>query len=135
MNTISSTNFAKIYFCNARSVCNKLPTLSAIVNSHLYDILIFTETWLNDAIPNAMLLNNNYYNLYRHDRVTKSHGGGILIYINLNYISYNLFVSNNNDMEVYSIKLNDFIFIFIYRPQSSDMVHMIRLCDLLQIIY
>ena len=36
-----------------------------VKQSRLYDIIILTETWLNNSITNAMLLHNNYYSIYR----------------------------------------------------------------------
>ena len=47
--------FSKVYYTNARSLCNKLPSLIAMLNDRHYDIIIFTETWLNNSVTNTML--------------------------------------------------------------------------------
>ena len=41
---ITESKFIKVYYCNARTICNKLPMLISLPNSNIYDILIFTET-------------------------------------------------------------------------------------------
>ena len=65
------------------------------MNRPTYDIIIFTETWLNDEITDGMLLNDTYYNLFRLDRIIKTNGCGILIYINILFPAHTLQFTEN----------------------------------------
>ena len=59
-----------------------------------------------------MLLNNTYYNLFRLDRITKTHDGGILIYINSLFSAHTLqFIDN---FELINLLVFDYTIIVIY---------------------
>ena len=70
----------KFFYSNCRSICNKLPDLNILLSSLEYDVLIFSETWLNQNVPNSLLLNNCDYSIHRADRLTKVGGGVCVIY-------------------------------------------------------
>ena len=124
--------FAHMYFTNARSLCNKLPILIALTNSHIYDILIFIETWLNDNIPNSMLVNYTYYILYRYDRHANSRGGGILVYIKSTFNSYNIDIPIKNNIEISCQVFNDNTkLITVYRPPYYDLTQTNMICTIL----
>ena len=76
--------FIKVFYSNSRSLSNTLPTLLSKIQSHEYNIIIFTETWINDEITDGMLLNG-----------TKIQVGGILIYINRLFPAHNLQFTEN----------------------------------------
>ena len=67
--------------------------LISLLNSNIFGILIFTETWLNKNIFNSLLHHNDKYTLYRLYRNTNTHGGGILI--NMHYNTYQINSPNN----------------------------------------
>ena len=50
-----------------------------MLNDMHYDIIIFTETWLNNIVTNEMLNPLNLYNIYRLDRPDNTLGGDIII--------------------------------------------------------
>ena len=58
-----------------------------MLNDRHYDIIIFTQTWLNNSFTNAMLNKLNLYTVYRLDHHDNAHGGGIIVYVNINYNS------------------------------------------------
>jgi hypothetical protein len=66
----------KFLYFNATSLSNKLNELVAIVELDKPDIILVSETWLDDK-SNA---NINGYNQYRKDRAYGS-GGGVCIYV------------------------------------------------------
>lgn len=66
------------FYCNARSLKNKLNHLNYLTNLN-YHILGFTETWLNSSIENYSLLANSDYAIFRTDRKTK--GGCVAIFV------------------------------------------------------
>jgi len=78
-----------IYYCNSRSILNKIDSLSILL-SKTYDILIFTESWLNSNIIDSTLIGNSLYTVSRLDRKTK--GGGILVLIS-NLLPFQIVVS------------------------------------------
>ena len=71
------------YLINARSIVNKLAELTTFVGMHQPDLILITETWLNDDITDAEIKIPGYQ-LFRRDRKQKN-GGGCLIY-SKNYI-------------------------------------------------
>ena len=58
-----------------------------MLNDMHYDLIIFTETWLNNSVTNAMLNQLNLYTDYRLDSPDNARGYGIIVYININFNS------------------------------------------------
>lgn len=72
----------KVYYQNCRSIRGKLKNLylqSLLCN---YDVIVFTETWLNESVMSGEVLDDRFI-VYRRDRCLKSagklDGGGVLI--------------------------------------------------------
>ena len=63
---------------NTNSLPNKFEQLKDIVMQHI-DILVLTETKLDDTFPTAKFLVNGFPEPYRLDRNRK--GGGVMVYI------------------------------------------------------
>ena len=75
-----------------------------------------------------MLLSNcTYYSLFRLDRITNTHGGGILLYINKSY--YACTISLVHNFELIGILFNNYLLIVVNRPPSMYLVNTIKLCD------
>ena len=68
-----------ILYLNARSLFNKIDELSVIINQQNADVIMVTETWLTDAIPDAAL-HISGFTIVRRDRSSRR-GGGVAIYI------------------------------------------------------
>ena len=75
----SPPSFPDIMLCNARSLNNKLDELKVIHSCYNPSILIITETWLNNTIPDSFLSleGKSLFRLDRSDRL----GGGIICWI------------------------------------------------------
>ena len=56
--------------------------IAATWSSHLYDILVFCETWLTESLPDFLLLNGLDYSIHRVDRLNKIGGGTCIIHRN-----------------------------------------------------
>ena len=104
--------------------------LISLLNSNIYDILIFTETWLNKNIFNSLLNPNDKYTLYRLDRKTNTNGGGILVYVHLHYNIYQINLPNNT-FELICINVLHFRLCIFYRPPSMNYKNTILLCNLM----
>ena len=102
-----------------------------MINNMYYDILIFTETWLNVNITNAMLNPTNHYNLFRLDRGKHARGGGILIYINSKFNSFCLSEYLTTDFELLCINFLNYRLIVVYRPPNMIFSDTTILCELL----
>ena len=63
---------------NINSLPNKFEQLKDITMQHI-DILVLTETKLDDTFPTEQFLVNGFSELYRRDR--NRNGGGVMIYI------------------------------------------------------
>ena len=68
--------------------------------------MIFTETWLNNNVIDAML---NPLNCYILDRLYNARGGGIIVYgyNNYNYVCITEFVKNGLHYYVYNFLITD----------------------------
>lgn len=71
-----------MYYQNVRGLRTKTHNLYMNALSQDYDILVLSETWLNDSVFDNELLDNRY-NVYRRDRqdclLSKREGGGVLV--------------------------------------------------------
>ena len=63
---------------NINSICNKFDSLKSIIPNNI-DILVITETKLDETFPISQFVIDGYKEPYRLDRNRK--GGGILIYV------------------------------------------------------
>ena len=71
-----------ILMTNARSIKNKLDELKLRINDKQPDLVIISETWLDDSIDSSFLRVPQYV-LIRKDRDQK--GGGLLVYYRESY--------------------------------------------------
>ena len=70
------------YNINSILAQDKLEQLSAVSRLLDIDVLIITESKVDDSIPNNIITLSGYHEPIRHDRVINGrHGGGVLIYI------------------------------------------------------
>lgn len=71
-----------IYYQNFRGMRSKLREIHLASLVSQYDVIVATETWLNDNINDSELFNTSY-KIYRRDRSSTSlggkEGGGVLI--------------------------------------------------------
>lgn len=111
---------------NARSLRNKFHDLSFLLDSHRFDLIFFTETWLDERIPDNFLTRDSKYLLFRHDRGRL--GGGTAIFVkhcykcslvdipstfsNLEVVGIDLFLSSSSKYRIFCI----------YFPPSSAIV-------------
>ena len=116
--------FLTCHYFNARSLSNKLNSLTLLLNSEKYDIIFITETWLSDNIFDSEIIKNSNYSIFRRDRLYR-HGGGVAILfrnvIKINMINipviYNASEILVADMSTPSLSYR---FIVSYRPPNSD---------------
>ena len=69
---LGSSSNVSAFYCNARSLCNKLYNFQGYIYASSFDIICVTETWLNSDIADNEVLPKGY-NIYRRDR---GHRGG-----------------------------------------------------------
>ena len=96
---------------------------------------MFTETWLNQDITNGiyhhMISDKNFYNLFRLDRLTNTHGGGILMYIKHYYQAHALCHTIYHNFELLNIVFFNYLLIVVYRPPSMSFNDTIKSCDII----
>lgn len=77
-----STKPLRIIYHNCGGIRGKIKNLYVDAKSCDFDIIIITETWLNDSYTNEEILDNDW-TIYRNDRDYKatglSRGGGVLV--------------------------------------------------------
>jgi hypothetical protein len=75
----SATNHIRFVHYNIQSLVHKIDVLYTGLRG--FDIIGFTETWLNSSILSADLLFDGFHQPIRKDRAFDSHGG-VAIYVN-----------------------------------------------------
>ena len=68
---------------NARSIRNKTVEIKLELSKLFIDIILFSETWLND-IDEDNLYSFPRYNIFRHDRISIYRGGGLCAFADEN---------------------------------------------------
>lgn len=109
-----------LLYQNVRGLRTKLSNVY-IQSFHVhYQIIVLTETWLNNTYLNTEILCNKY-NIYRRDRGT--HGGGVLIAVSSSLHSEQLVNQSLIDIEFVSVvikmKHKNIIITCSYIPPSS----------------
>jgi hypothetical protein len=61
---------------NCRSICNKILEFWNLIDTYNPNVVIGTESWLNEEINNADVFSDDYIT-FRRDRCTR--GGGVFI--------------------------------------------------------
>ena len=79
---------------NFQSIKNKKAETLNIIDSYNPEIIIGTETWLNDSVHNSEIFPPNY-NIYRRDR--RDGFGGVLIAVKADIVSDHLDVEINTE--------------------------------------
>ena len=68
---------------NARSVVDKIDYLACRLGDHFASIVLVTETWLSECIPNSFLSFGGTYQIFRKDRIATV-GGGVMALVEKN---------------------------------------------------
>lgn len=93
---------------NAHSIRGKVDELRLATASCPFEIIILTETWLNENISNDEHFGNNF-NAYRCDRSRltseKRDGGGVLIAVNASFHSERMFIPDSDQLEHICVKI------------------------------
>ena len=102
---------------NLRSITNKFDEILLFVTSSNFDYICFTETWLNENVPDCLFKLPSYTS-YRMDR-TGRQGGGVCIYVKGTYDVERFFPSNHPHMfeSVWCVDhTNCFLIVTVYIP-------------------
>ena len=121
----------KLVYLNARSLAGDSKRRCfefEIIRQFDYpDIVVVTETWLNDKIPTSLFDCAKHYNVYRLDRQGRP-GGGVAIFVKRNIRSHDVFVPNVDGLEALAVavvlKKSKLFISSIYKPSVSD-VHLL----------
>ena len=114
----------RIYYCSVRGLRSKLSELELLAEGPVrYDIIAFTEPWLDDTFNNAILptVIKNNYQIYRSDRAQDSHGG--VVFVSYLYPSIEIMLGPLVHIEATAFKIcspNPLNFCFVYRPPGTS---------------
>ena len=108
-----------IGIANCCGATNKQVEIEDLLSSHKLDVLLGTESHLDDSVFDSEVLPSTY-SVYRKDR--NKHGGGVFIAIRENLPSYQ--IQMDTSLEIIWVRLhidsnNDVILGSFYRPPSS----------------
>lgn len=121
--------FFKVATFNVRSLFTGFNYLKDIFNKHKFDIVIITETWLSQAIPDNLVCIDGY-RVIREDR--QGRGGGLAIYHKNNILIRKITIEKNLNSSLeqlwVSFKINNINIGIggIYRPPNSGVADCIN---------
>ena len=124
MGSINLSKHLSFVHYNVQSLVTKLDLLYTELNE--FDILAFTETWLNQSVLQEDIQLHSYCLPERKDRRGDSHGGVII------YVKDTIHYVRRNDLEIndveclwidLTLKHKHVLFGVFYRPPSSDAAY------------
>ncbi|KAK1795700.1 hypothetical protein P4O66_001020 [Electrophorus voltai] len=124
-----------ILLANVQSLDNKLDDLRARIKFQRdirhCNLLCFTESWLNPAVPNHAIQPAEFFSVHRMDRTAdsgKSRGGGVCVMVNNSWCNnanvVTLARSCSPNLELLALKLRPFTSVIIntvYIPPQANM--------------
>ncbi|CAF1132148.1 unnamed protein product [Brachionus calyciflorus] len=131
LNTNKCSSSIKLIHLNVNSIINKLYDIDQILSSNQVDVLMLSETKLDDEIPNSFYQNNNYFKL-RLDRNSK--GGGLLVFIKNGLMLTKSKFFSNIELIYFQLKISSQVYNFIYcyrQPILNEIVYLYRLESIL----
>ena len=85
-NVRPNSSILNVFYCNVRSVKNKLLELHEILYALDFNIIVLTESWLSPLLSNGILDPKGLFNIYRKDR---AHGYcDVCIFVSTQFQSY-----------------------------------------------
>ena len=117
-------NHLSILHLNVHSLLPKLDLKEA--ESEVYDVLVFSESWLKPDTENDSVYLNNFYPPFRTDRSDQP-GGGVVI-----YVRDSIYCKRRNDLEVQDleaawdeirVKSKTLLVGGFYRPPNSNAAY------------
>ena len=109
---------------NVQSILHKLDIIHSEL--HDFDILAFSETWLNPSVPDSDIILTNYNTPERKDRISDGYGGVVV------YVKNNIAYTRRKDLEVNGVeciwiqvhfsKDKHLLFGLFYRPPNSSAI-------------
>lgn len=127
----SSSKEMTIVHLNCRSIVNKVEELELVVEQTDADIIVLTETWMDDSVPQQACIPEGY-SIIRKDRGSafkqkygRNKGGGIAIlhkeYIKVERKKY--LTDNIEEILWVHVKIkSSFMLGAVYRPEYSDIM-------------
>ena len=118
--SISSYNLSiSIFYANVRSLKNKLDYLKFFLNTYTYDVIAFSETWLNKHIEDYSLITDMKYQIFRSDRNNAKKWGGIALLINSQFLPRLLDSKEICGINLLTVSINNFLLILVYIPPDK----------------
>ncbi|CAB4022732.1 excitatory amino acid transporter 1-like [Paramuricea clavata] len=111
---------------NCRSICNKIDEFHGLVYGNNLDIIGVTETWLRADYYNEEILPSDNYTIYRKDRANYRRGGGVLLAVKADILSYRRIDLEPTDSEIlvcelYPLNRRKFTVCICYRPPDCNL--------------
>jgi hypothetical protein len=120
-----------LVYLNAQSLRRNTKRLAfefeVVKQYELPDVIVVTESWLNEEIPTSLFRCSSQYNVYRFDRPEQA-GGGVVIFVKNSIRSYEISVPGVEGLEyvlVALVKGKQKLFLgAVYKPNVTD-VHLL----------
>ncbi|XP_053699331.1 uncharacterized protein LOC128746308 [Sabethes cyaneus] len=109
VDTLPKSDCIRLYYQNVRGLRTKVDDFFISASDAEFDVVILTETWLNDRFHSPQLFGTEY-NVYRNDRDPLGSGklrsGGVLIAVSKRYSSSESAVVDDREIEQLWVNVN-----------------------------
>lgn len=126
-NIVNGKSGFRIFYSNIRSLRNKINDIEILVNNYKADIIVLTETWINET-EKPFYNFTNYISIYS---CRKRQGGGLGLFIHDSFefeTIEKLETENHGSITIKIDKLELIIFA-IYRPPSYNVNEFFDILD------
>ncbi|KAG5869562.1 hypothetical protein JTB14_035888 [Gonioctena quinquepunctata] len=115
------------YYQNFRGLRTKLNHFKLSTEGENYDLILGTETWLNESIYSSEFINCNRYGIVRCDRnphiTNKGRGGGVMVGVSKKFKILDL-VKKESDFDALYVKIKVkkiviALFVVYFPPKST----------------
>jgi hypothetical protein len=141
-----SSIFINCVSFNARSIVNKLPELHTLLSVSTPGLVCITESWLNPGITDSILCDCFKYSIFRKDRISANHGGGVCLLVDNDlFKTHQVCIPDRfSHLEMLVIDVcnssNKFRIFLCYRPPSGEydvnaLRYSIEMCECIEFLY
>lgn len=117
----------RIFYQNIRSLKNKIAEIEVIINNYKANLVILSETWINDNQKGFYNINN--YNSIYSCRKRQGGGLGLFLHDTFDYKIIDKYDSENHSCIIIKIVKLKLIVIAIYRPPSFNINEFLEFLD------
>lgn len=126
-NISKGKNGFRTFYQNIRSLKNKIDEVELLINNYDCDLIILTETWINDN--EKQYYNMNHYSSIYSCRKRQGGGLGLFLHNSFDYKIIDIYESENHSCIIIKIEKLELVVVATYRPPSFNINNFLQFLD------